>query len=360
MTPWDVYVRPAIRAMAGYTPGEQPQTGGILKLNTNENPYPPSPLAIEAVRRLLDDPSAERLRRYPEPLGDRFRQTAARVLGVKPGNILVGNGSDDILTILTRTLVPEGGRVLAMEPSYLLYSTLASLQGATLEEVPFAPGWDLPLPWPKPGANLVFLPNPNSPSGTLVGLTRIRQILPQLQAPLVLDEAYVDFAPCSGLELVQDGLPVVVTRSLSKGYALAGLRFGFAVADEALVCELEKMKDSYNCDALALVAAEAALADQQWLADTRAKVIASRVVLEQGLAGLGFTITPSQANFVWCRHPHHAAHKMFEALKARNIFIRLMRYPGHADGIRITVGTPEGTGRVLEALGDWLRHGQVS
>ena len=151
-TNWDQYVRPAIRAMAGYTPGEQPQTGGVLKLNTNENPYPPSPKALEAMRRVLDEHGAERLRRYPEPLGDRFRATAARVLGVRPGNIVIGNGSDDILTILTRTLVPEGGRVLSLEPSYLLYGTLASLQGARMEEISFATGWELPEPWPKPGA----------------------------------------------------------------------------------------------------------------------------------------------------------------------------------------------------------------
>lgn len=350
MTNWDQYVRPAIRAMAGYTPGEQPQSGGVLKLNTNENPYPPSPKALEAMRKVLDEHGAERLRRYPEPLGDRFRATAARVLGVQPGNILIGNGSDDILTILTRALVPEGGRVLSMEPSYLLYGTLASLQGATLQEVSFAPGWDLPEPWPQPGANLVFLPNPNSPSGTLVGLDRIRKLLPQLRAPLVLDEAYVDFAPVSGLELVREGLPVIVTRSLSKGYALAGLRFGFAIADAALVKELEKVKDSYNCDALSLAGAEAALADQEWLADTRARVLASRAHLEKGLEHLGFSVTPSQANFVWCRHPQHAAKTLFDGLKAQNIFVRLMRYAGHPDGIRITVGTPEGTQRVLDTL----------
>jgi len=349
-TNWDQYVRPAIRAMAGYTPGEQPQTGGVLKLNTNENPYPPSPKALEAMRRVLDEHGAERLRRYPEPLGDRFRATAARVLGVRPGNIVIGNGSDDILTILTRTLVPEGGRVLSLEPSYLLYGTLASLQGARMEEISFATGWELPEPWPKPGANLVFLPNPNSPSGTVVGLDRIRRVLPQMGAPLVLDEAYVDFAPATGLDLVREGLPVIVTRSLSKGYALAGLRFGFAVADEALVREMEKVKDSYNCDAISLAGAEAALADQEWLQETRAKVIASRDHLERGLAHLGFTVTPSQANFVWCRHPRHAARSLFDGLKAQNIFIRLMRYPGHEDGIRITVGTPEGTQRVLDTL----------
>ena len=351
---WDHYVRPGIRAMAGYTPGEQPQTASVLKLNTNENPYPPSAKALEAMRRVLDEPGADRLRRYPEPFGDRFRDTAARVLGVKPGNILIGNGSDDILTILTRTLVPEGGRVQSLEPSYLLYGTLASLQGAQMDEVPFGPGWSLPEPWPNSGANLVFLPNPNSPSGTVVDLQSIRRVLPQMKAPLVLDEAYVDFAPATGLDLVREGLPVIVTRSLSKGYALAGLRFGYAVADEALVRELEKVKDSYNCDALSLAAAEAALGDGEWLAETRAKVIASREHLERGLAHLGFSVTPSQANFVWCRHPHHVAKTLFDGLKARNIFIRLMRYPGHADGIRITVGTPEGTQRVLDTLADLM------
>src|SRR5881275_2262020 len=159
------YLRPSIRAMAGYAPGEQPRDDGFVKLNTNENPYPPSPRVFEAVRDAL---TGDRLRKYPDPLGTVFRQAAGRVLGVDPDAILIGNGSDDVLTIVTRTFVPEGGLVVAPTPSYVLYRTLAEVQGARFRAVPFTPDWRLPSPWPVRGAHLTFLPNPNSPSGTAV------------------------------------------------------------------------------------------------------------------------------------------------------------------------------------------------
>src|SRR5216684_3847761 len=152
------YLRSVIRAMAGYTPGEQPQGDGIIKLNTNENPYPPSPRALEAMAELL---RSDRLRKYPDPLGAAFRQTAGKLFGVDPDGILIGNGSDDILTIVTRAFVPEGGLIVSPTPSYLLYSTLAEIQGARFEGVPFTEDWQLPTPWPRPDANLVLVANPN-------------------------------------------------------------------------------------------------------------------------------------------------------------------------------------------------------
>src|SRR5438309_1667029 len=161
------FLRPNIRALAGYTPGEQPRDGAYIKLNTNENPYPPSPRVLAALAAAC---TGDRLRKYPDPLGTAFRQTAGRVLGVDPDGILIGNGSDDILTILTRAFVPEGGLVVSPTPSYLLYRTLAELQGARFQAVPFTPDWRLPDPWPVAGAHLTMLPNPHSPSGTLVPL----------------------------------------------------------------------------------------------------------------------------------------------------------------------------------------------
>src|SRR5260370_20061929 len=158
-------LRPNIRAMAGYTPGEQPREGSIIKLNTNESPYPPSPRVFDALREAL---TGDRLRKYPDPVGTAFRQTAGRVLNVDPDGILIGNGSDDILTILTRAFVPEGGLVASPTPSYLLYRTLADLQGGRLQTIPFNPDWSLPSPWPCADAHLTFLANPNSPSGTVV------------------------------------------------------------------------------------------------------------------------------------------------------------------------------------------------
>src|SRR5437660_12702251 len=157
------FLRPAIRAMAGYTPGEQPRDDGIIKLNTNENPYPPSPRVLAAIQQAL---TGDRLRKYPDPLGTAFRQTAGRILGVDPEGILIGNGSDDILTIVTRAFVPEGGLMVSPTPSYLLYHTLAELQGARFRTVAYTPEWALPSPWPVPRADLTFVANPNSPSGT--------------------------------------------------------------------------------------------------------------------------------------------------------------------------------------------------
>src|SRR5438094_2541955 len=176
------FLRPNIRAMAGYTPGEQPRDGAFVKLNTNENPYPPSPRVLEAVRAAL---TGDRLRKYPDPLGTAFRQTAGRVLGVDPDGILIGNGSDDILTMVTRAFVPEGGWVVSPTPSYLLYRTLAELQGARFRTVAYEPDWSLPSPWPAAGAHLTFLANPNSPSGTVVPPRQVDELRAACRGPLV-------------------------------------------------------------------------------------------------------------------------------------------------------------------------------
>src|SRR5262245_53646970 len=286
------FLRPNVRAMAGYTPGEQPQGGAFIKLNTNENPYPPSPRVLEAVRAAL---TGDRLRKYPDPVGTAFRQTAGRVLGVDPDGILIGNGSDDLLTILTRAFVSEGGLMASPTPSYLLYRTLAEIQGARFETVPYTSDWQLPSPWPLPQAQLTFLANPNSPSGTMMSAANLDRLSAEVEGTLVLDEAYVDFAEGNGLHLTH-GRRVVVTRTLSKSYALAGIRFGFAVADPALVRELVKVKDSYNCDVLSLVAATAAIEDQEYLRATRDKIVATRAWLEDAQKGLGFAVTPLGAN----------------------------------------------------------------
>ncbi|MBY0229616.1 MAG: histidinol-phosphate transaminase [Gemmataceae bacterium] len=333
-------VRSDIRGMAGYVPGEQPRSGGIVKLNTNENPYPPSPAVFDAVRAAL---TGDRLRKYPDPSGTRFRETAGRVLGVDPDGIVIGNGSDDLLTILTRTFVPAGGTVASFFPSYLLYRTLAGLQGARFVAIPFEEGWTLPRECPE--ADLVYLANPNSPSGTMVGKEGIEAFPARV---LVVDEAYADFADDNALPLASSG-KAIVTRTLSKSYSLAGIRFGFAVATPAVARELNKMKDSYNCDALSLEAATAALADQAHMRENRRRILATRAVLERGMAALGFRVTPSSANFVWCLH-ERPVRPMFEELKRRDILVRLMAYEGWPEGLRVTVGTDEEIGRLLEEL----------
>lgn len=339
-------LRPAIRHMAGYAPGEQPRTGDIIKLNTNENPYPPSPRVFDALREAL---TADRLRKYPDPLGTRARQAVARALDVDPDGVLIGNGSDDILTILTRAFVPEGGLVVSPTPSYLLYRTLAELQGARFATVPFTPTWGVPEPWPVQDAHITYLANPNSPSGTCAPLSDIARLAARLGGPLVVDEAYADFADGDALALARDGT-VIVTRTLSKSYALAGVRFGFAVAAPALVRELVKVKDSYNCDVLSLAAAAAALDDQEHMRATRDKIRTTRARLERELTALGFRVTPSQANFVWARRDDRPVRPIFEELRSRMILVRYMAYEGYGDGLRVSVGTDAEIDRLLAEL----------
>ncbi|OWK47121.1 histidinol-phosphate transaminase [Fimbriiglobus ruber] len=340
-------IRPNVRAMAGYTPGEQLNDPDIIKLNTNENPYPPSPRVFEAIRSAL---TGDKLRKYPQPFGDTFRRTAAQVLGVDPDGILIGNGSDDVLTILTRTFVPEGGLIASPTPSYILYRSLAEIQGAKFETVPFSGDWQLPSPWPVRGAHLTFLPNPNSPSGTALRSDEVERLAADIGGPLVLDEAYADFAEWNGLSLVKRVKNLIVTRSFSKYYSLAGIRFGFVAADPAIIRELNKVKDSYNCDVLSLAAATAAIADQEYYSDLRAKIVATRGRLTVALTELGFTVTPSQANFVWCRRSDVPVKPIYEQLKARKILFRYMAYAGYGDGLRISVGTPAEVEKLLAEL----------
>jgi len=333
------FFRPEIEALAGYVPGEQPQGGKFIKLNTNENPYPPSPAVKRAIQHVLD----AGLERYPDPLAEAFRRRAGQVLGVPHDWILCGNGSDDILTIVTRALVGERQWLRLPYPSYVLYRTLAEIQGARFQEVPFRDDWSLAEEFAAdlPQLRLAFLPNPNSPSGTVIGGQQVRELAGRLPCPLLVDEAYVDFADEDCLDLVAENPRVMVSRSLSKSYALAGLRFGFLVAQPQWIEQLIKVKDSYNCDALSIAGATAAIDDQAWLVENRARVLATRRRLSDGLAELGFSVQPSQANFVWCTHARRPARELYEGLKARQVLVRYMNYPGWGDGLRISVGTDE-------------------
>jgi len=240
--------------------------------------------------------------------------------------------------MVTRAFVPEGGVVAAPMPGYVLYRSLADIQGAHFRTVPYTTDWQLPDCWPVPDANLTFLANPNSPSGTTVAAGLLERLAEHLSGPLVLDEAYVDFADAHNLHLARRP-NVIVTRSLSKSYSLAGIRFGYAVADPALIRELIKVKDSYNCDVLSLIAATAALEDQEYLHATRAKILATRARLTAALRELGFEVCPSQTNFVWCRRTDRPVKPIYDELKRRMILVRYMFYEGYGDGLRISVGT---------------------
>jgi histidinol-phosphate aminotransferase len=340
--------------MAGYAPGEQLNDPDIIKLNTNENPYPPSPAVFEAIRESL---TSNHLRKYPQPLGDTFRSAVSEVFGLEPERIIVGNGSDDLLTILTRTFVPEGGLIVGPTPSYILYRSLAEIQGARFEAVPFECDWKLTTSWPA-GAHLTFLPNPNSPSGTMVAEADIVRLAGAVApAPLILDEAYADFAEWNGLKLLNAIPNLIVTRSMSKSYSLAGIRFGFAFARAEWIRELVKVKDSYNCDVLSLAAATAAVRDRGYFTEVRSKILATRHSMATALKGLGFAVTPSQANFLWCRSDRPLK-PIYEELKRRKILVRYMNYPigpagsgeGNYDGLRMSVGADWEADRLLEEL----------
>jgi histidinol-phosphate aminotransferase len=334
--------------MAGYVPGEQPQDGGFIKLNTNENPYPPSPKVLEAIAGALTD----RLRLYPDPLGNAFRRAAARLHGVSPEMILPGNGSDDVLTVITRAFVGPGDVGAYATPSYLLYSTLLQLQNGREHVVRYTDDWILrPDAFAHPDLRLAYLANPNSPSGTALSRQQVAAMARALPCPLVVDEAYVDFAEEHCIPLVNEHPNVIVTRSFSKGYSLAGIRLGYLIARPEVVEQLVKVKDSYNCDALSLAAGVAALEDQDYLASTRSRVLTTRKRLTSALREMGYRLTDSQANFVWALGDS-PAEETFERLKRKKILVRLMRYPGFPAGLRITVGTDAEIDRLLEVLAE--------
>lgn len=346
------YFRRSIQQMTPYTAGEQPQGGKCIKLNTNENPYPPSPKVVTAIQTA----AADRLERYPDPVGTAFRMRAAEVLGVEPDWILCGNGSDDILTILTRAFVGEGELLRLPYPSYVLYKTLAQLQGGRFEEIKFRQDFSLPPEFSAAtqGLKLAFLPNPNSPSGTVIAASEIAEIAAQLPCPLLVDEAYADFADSNCIELVKQNPAVMVSRTLSKSYALAGLRFGFLVAQPQVISKLQQVKDSYNCDALSIAGATAAIDDQAWLVANRAKIVATRKRMTTELRQLGFDCPDSHANFVWCTRQDQPVGPLYESLKRDGILVRYMQYPLWGDGLRISVGTDEQIDACISMLKSYL------
>jgi histidinol-phosphate aminotransferase len=304
----------------------------------------------EAISKALDG----RLRLYPDPVGTAFREAAARLHGVTPDMVLPGNGSDDVLTIVTRAFVGPGQVVVYPTPSYILYRTLAELQDARPVEVSFAADWTLdPARFAHPEARLAFLANPNSPSGTALPPAQVAELARALPCPLIVDEAYADFADTHCIGLVADCPNVIVTRTLSKGYGLAGLRLGYAIARPEIIAGLIKVKDSYNCDTLSLIGAAAALRDQAYLAGTRSKILATRRRLTDAMRSLGYEVADSQANFVWCTGDSPAA-EVYERLKACKILVRLMCYPGIPDGLRITVGTDAEVDALLRMMAEIL------
>ncbi|NJR65593.1 MAG: histidinol-phosphate transaminase [Leptolyngbyaceae cyanobacterium CRU_2_3] len=339
--------RPNIDAMAGYVPGEQPKPGThILKLNTNENPYPPSPAAIAILRNI----DGESLRRYPDPYANEFRQATSEALGVPADWIIVGNGSDDVLNVVIRACADLERRVVYPMPTYVLYRTLTELQPAETVEIPYGEDYRLPIA-ELIAANgaVTFIASPNSPSGHGVPIADLRQLAAGVSGILVIDEAYVDFAEETALPLVTEFENVIVSRTLSKGYSLAGLRLGFGVANPKLLSGLFKVKDSYNIDAIACAVGAAAMRDQAYKNECAEKVKASRAKLAIDLKQLGCRIWDSQTNFLLAQPPG-SAEQIYLGLKEWGILVRYFKQPGLEDKLRITIGTDAQNQMLLEAL----------
>ena len=343
------YFRSAIASMQGYTPGEQPKPGTpVIKLNTNENPYPPSPKALEVLRSL----DSEWLRRYPDPYSRDFCSAVSEALEVPEDWIIVTNGSDDMLNILIRACAEGKERkVVYPMPSYVLYRTLASLQAAEVVEVPYGLDYRLPID-ELVAANgaVTLIATPNSPSGHIVPLDDLRQLASEVSGILAVDEAYVDFADYSALSLVREFDNVIILRTLSKGYSLAGLRLGFGIANPKLISGLFKVKDSYNVDALAILVGTAAMKDQDYKNACAEKVKRSRSKLAVDLKNIGFDVRDSQGNFLLVTPPNNEAAAIYQFLKQQNILVRYFNLPELDDKLRITVGTEEQNQKLLQAI----------
>ncbi len=345
------YFRKAIDDMAGYVPGFQPKVADYIKLNTNENPYPPSPAVLEAIEAEL-----ARLGRYPDPTSDAVREEAAKLFDVEIENVLVGNGSDELLRMTVTAFVEPGQTVSYPSPTYSLYEVLVDIQGARNRPVAFPDDWSLPEGLFGNDSPLTFLSNPNSPTGTLVLPQDVAKLAGSLSGVLVVDEAYVDFAEANCMRLVDEHENVIVMRTLSKSYSLAGLRLGITVASKTLITGLMKIKDSYNLDRLAIAGGAAALADEAHMRANIEKVKATRARLVNELDALDFSTLPSQANFLLTRPPDGLpAKEYYEKLWEKLILIRWLDQPRVREYVRITVGTDDEIDRLLETTRDILK-----
>ncbi len=346
------YFRPSIETLAAYQPGEQPAAGErVVKLNTNENPYPPSARALAALRAVPPDA----LRLYPQPFADEFRASAAAVLGVDPDWIVVGNGSDDLLTMLFRSVAAAGRPVAFPVPTYVLYRTLARIQEAPTVEVPFDDSYRLPVDGlAAAGAALTLVASPNSPSGNRMPNADLETLAGRTSGVLVVDEAYAAFAAGDALELTRRCENVLLLRTLSKSHSLAGLRLGFAVARPPLLTGLIKVKDSYNVDAVSARVGAAAIRDVEHVRANVERVRVSRDGLSRALTALGCRVWPSEANFLLVRPPQGNARAVYAGLKARGILVRHFAEPLLADRLRITVGTEPQNERLVGALRELL------
>lgn len=336
--------------MAPYIPGEQPQGGGWIKLNTNENPYPPSPLAIAA----MHDALGSRMPMYPDPNCTDFRQAVAERFGIAPDQVFAGNGSDEILYFAFRAFFRRGGEVLFPDVSYSFYPVYAKATGVPYRLVPLGPAYEInPSDYAGSKTGVIF-PNPNAPTARALDIGSVEQILSQNPGcAVIVDEAYVDFGAATAAPLIAKHPNLLVVQTLSKSRSLAGLRVGWAMGNRGLIDALERVRDSvnsYTVDRVAQVGAAAALRDEAYFQETCAKVVATRERFAAGLETLGFSVIPSKANFVFAAHPKLSAAELLAALRVRKILVRAFKGSRLERHARISIGTDAEMNTVLDAL----------
>jgi len=363
-------VRPLIRRLRPYVPGDQPKIQGLIKLNTNENPAPPSPRVLRAIKAAVDG----RLRLYPNPTAQALREKLAEFHRCEPANIIVGNGSDELLALATRAFVEpaiagpgrwraaaprgdSGSTVQFFTPGYSLYPVLADIHGARRNPVPLANDFGLPPPgslrcsptWSAHAA-LTFVTTPNAPSGRGYATAELAALCRAQRGVVVLDEAYVDFAEENALQLALKFPHVLVARTFSKAYSLCFLRVGYFVGGVELIAALQKIRDSYNVNGLAQLAAVATVDDLPYYQVNIRRIRATRERLRTELTGRGFEVLPSQANFILARPPIFPAQKWLEKLRDRKILVRWFEAPAVRDYLRITIGTDAEADALLRAV----------
>ena len=351
------YWSPVVHRLTPYVPGEQPKLSKLVKLNTNENPYGPSPRVLEAIQAELSDA----LRLYPDPNAERLKQAIADYYGITSAQVFVGNGSDEVLAHIFHGLFQHPAPLLFPDITYSFYPVYCGLYGIDFETMPLADDFTLRVAdYLRPNGGIIFA-NPNAPTGCLLPLADIDGLLQRNpDSVVVVDEAYIDFGGATAITLVDRYPNLLVTQTLSKSRSLAGLRVGLAVGHPELIEALERVKNSFNSyplDRLAIAGAVAAFEDREHFERTRQAVIASRATLVAALAELGFEVLPSAANFIFARHPQRDAAELAAALRERHIIVRHFRQPRIAQFLRITVGNPAQNATLLAALGRILTEG---
>jgi histidinol-phosphate aminotransferase len=338
-------IRKSVENMSGYIPGEQPDDAGIVKLNTNENPYPPSPLVQDALSSL----NPEDLRLYPNPVSDKLRSLIADIHSCDPKNVFVGNGSDEVLALCTRAFVENDGSIGYLEPSYSLYPVLSDIRDVAKKPVALKSDltWDIPADYT---ASLFMLTNPNAPTGMLASVEQVGGFCDRFDGVVLVDEAYADFSRWNCMELALTKDNVLVARTLSKSFSLAGLRVGYAVGSESLISAMYKLKDSYNLNMISQTAAEAALSDLDHMRANVAKIVCTRERLVSELLSRGYRVSPSDSNFVWVKPCAVTAKDLFESLRNKGILVRYFEGSITGEYIRITIGTDDEIDKLIEAI----------